>query len=350
MEKIRIGFIGVGNMGQAAHLRNYVLLKDCEVVALAEPRDDTAGLVARRYGVPKVYRDHIEMLEKEKPDGVVACQQFAHHAALLPDIYPRVRHVFTEKPLCVCPEAGERLAKMAAGHGCVHMVGYNKRSDAAVAFARERIGEWKSSGRLGRMRYVRIVMPPGDWIAGGMAGVLNAGDKRPSVPAEQPPADLDEKTAKEYVAFVNYYIHQVNLLRYLLGEPYRVAYADRSGVLLVAESASGVAASIEMAPYRTSVEWQEEALVAFEKGYVKLRLFAPLTINRAGEVETYEDPGDGVTPMRSQPALPWEDSMRRQAANFAKVCRGEIGPPCDAAEAVEDLKIAREYIRMRWGK
>ncbi|MCX7806284.1 MAG: Gfo/Idh/MocA family oxidoreductase, partial [Planctomycetota bacterium] len=323
---------------------------DCEVVALAELRAATAELVARRYGVPKVYRDHREMLEKEKLDGVVASQPFAHHAALLPDIYPRVRHVFTEKPLCVCPDTGERLAKMAAGHGCVHMVGYHKRSDAAANFAREKIVELKNSGRLGQMRYVRVVMPPGDWIAGGMAWVLNAGDKRPPAPGEQPPADLDEKMAKEYVAFVNYYIHQVNLLRYLLGEPYRVAYADRSGVLLVAESASGITASIEMAPYRTTVEWEEEAMVAFEKGYIRLRLFAPLTVNRAGEVEVYEDPGDGAVPMRSAPALPWEDAMRRQAANFVRVCRGEIEPPCAAAEAVEDLKVAREYIRARWGK
>jgi hypothetical protein len=38
------------------------------------------------------------------------------------------------------------------------------------------------------------------------------------------------------------------------------------------------------------------------------------------------------------------------AINFVKVCRGEMAPPCAAAEAVEDLKIARDYIRMWKGK
>ena len=37
-KKPRIGFVGVGNMGQAAHLRNYATLPDCEVAALAELR------------------------------------------------------------------------------------------------------------------------------------------------------------------------------------------------------------------------------------------------------------------------------------------------------------------------
>jgi hypothetical protein len=41
--------------------------------------------------------------------------------------------------------------------------------------------------------------------------------------------------------------------------------------------------------------------------------------------------------------------MRQQAINFVKVCKGEMPPPCDAAEAVQDLVVAREYIRMRSG-
>ena len=62
MSKVRIGFVGVGAMGQMAHLRNYVDLDDCEVVAIAELRAETARLVARRYGIEKVYPSHGAML------------------------------------------------------------------------------------------------------------------------------------------------------------------------------------------------------------------------------------------------------------------------------------------------
>ena len=37
--KVKIGFVGVGGMGQCAHLRNYVTVPECEVVALAELRE-----------------------------------------------------------------------------------------------------------------------------------------------------------------------------------------------------------------------------------------------------------------------------------------------------------------------
>ena len=347
MDKVRIGFVGVGGMGQMAHLQNYVNVEDCEVVALAEICPRLAEAVARRYGIPKVYPDHKAMLAAEKLDGVVASQPFTRHAVLLPEIYPAVRHVFTEKPLALSVEAGEKLAAAAAEAGCVHMVGYHKRSDPATMYARKLIDELKASGELGALRYVRIVMPAGDWVAEGFTGLIRTDEKAEGLAWEPPPAGMDEATAKEYGSFVNYYIHQVNLMRHLLGEPYRVTYAERSGVLLAVAGESGVAGAIEMTPYRTTVAWEETALVAFEKGYVHLRLFAPLTMHRAGEVEVHRDPGGGAVPERTAPSLPWVHAMRQQAINFVQVCQGAAAPPCDAAEAVEDLKMARDYVRMR---
>lgn len=361
-KKVRIGFVGVGGMGQRAHLRNYLTIEGCEVVALAEVREKTGQLVGTRMGIPKVYSNHLEMLAAEKLDGIVASQQFDVHATLLPDIYGKVKHVFTEKPLAVGVKAGEMLAGLASKTGTVHMVGYHKRSDPATEYALKVINGWKQSGEMGKLRYVRILMPAGDWTANGLIGILNAGDQpTQAIPRESAsmtdlpgakdgsPAWHWEGLAQAYVGFVNYYIHQVNYMRYMLGEPYQVTFADKSGVLLAVESKSGVTGTIEMTPYRTTLDWEESILVAFEKGYLKIELPAPTTINRAGRVEVFSDPDNG-TPMRTVPTLPWIHAMRQQAINFVKVCRGEMAPPCTAAEAVEDLKIARDYIRMWKGK
>jgi predicted dehydrogenase len=84
--KIRIGFVGVGNMGQMAHLRNFATIDDCEVVALAELRKKTAHAVAARYGVPKVYQNHTDMLAHEKLDGIVCTQPFTRHGLLIPEL------------------------------------------------------------------------------------------------------------------------------------------------------------------------------------------------------------------------------------------------------------------------
>jgi predicted dehydrogenase len=190
-------------------------------------------------------------------------------------------------------------------------------------------------------------MPPGDWIAGGFARNLRADDPhyRDAVAWDGPPAGFTPTQAVDHERFVNYYIHQVNLLRHLLGEPYRLAWADPSGVVLHAHSASGVPAIIEMAPYETSRAWQESAMVCYERGWIRLSLPAPLTLDRAGEVEVYEDRGSGHEPITVRPTLPWCGAMQQQAANFLAFVRGEDTPLCGGAEAREDLLVADAYIR-----
>jgi len=349
-EKVRVGFVGVGMMGQCAHLRNYVTIPECEVVAIAELRPKTAREVAARYGVPKVYADHTEMLANEKLDAIVASQPFNRHGLLVPDLLKAGVPVFTEKPLAASIEVGERIVNAVAESGTWHMVGYHKRSDPATMYARREIDRLKETGELGRMKYVRILMPAGDWIANGFLGHIDAGDPRPDIERDPPASDMDEETFAAYGSFVNYYIHQVNLMRHLLGEPYEVTYAEPTGVLLAGRSESGLPCTIEMSPYSTTADWQEHALVYFERGWVRIGLPAPLASNRPGTVTLYRDPGDGATPETVVPQLPWVHAMRQQAINFIVAVRGEAKPPCEAAEALDDLEVARQYIRLRTGK
>ena len=344
--KIRLGIIGVGKMGQAAHLPNFLALDTCDVVALAEVRRETGKLVASRHGIGRIYEDHRAMLDAEQLDGVVAIQPFSRHAFLLPDIYPRVKYVFTEKPLAVSVAAGEKLVAAADAAGCTHLLGYHKRSDPATMRARQIMTAWQESGEVGRLRYIRITMPPGDYRAGGgKSGVLDAGDAPPDLEMESTPADMDAATAERYLEFLNYFCHQLDLLRHLLDEPYDLAYADPAGVVFAARSASGVPAVIELAPYQTTHGWHETALIAFEHGYLRLSLPAPLVIYRAGRLEVYRDPGDGVPPEKTFPVLPSLHAMRQQAVHVVEAMRGCATPVPTASEGLEDLRMADRYVR-----
>jgi predicted dehydrogenase len=353
MSKIKIGFIGVGVMGQMAHLRNYVTIPDCEVVAIAELREEQGKKVAARYGIPNVYTDYREMLKKHSLDGIVAIHPFNRHGVLLPEIFEAKVPVLTEKPIASTIEAGEKIIQALEKNGIWQMLGYHKRSDPATMFAVDEIQRLKQTGELGKMKYVRIVMSGGDWIRNGFLGVINTPSEETSAkPLEvEPPAkDMDDKTFKEYVSFINVYVHQINLLRYLLGEAYSVIYADPTGVLLVARSESGIPATIEMTPYNTTVDWQESAMVCFDQGYIKLQLPAPLTINQPGRVEILRDNREDAKPQTIIPQLPWTDAMRQQAINFVRAIKGEIKPPCEARESILDLKVAKEYLRLKLGK
>jgi len=348
--KVRIGFVGAGFMGQLAHIRSYALLREeCELVALAEPRQRTAELVAARYGIGRVYRDHHELLESEKLDGIVAAQRFTHHAALLPELYAHVPHLFTEKPLALGAATGDRLAHLAGESGCVHMLGYQRRSDPATVEAKRTIDSWRESGDMGGLRYLRICYSDGDWTANAHAGLIDVGEDPAPFPAEEPPPELaaDEEALWALSTGVDELVHPLNLVRHFLGERYRLVFVHVSGRLYAFESESDVQVTIEVTPYRLRVGFDEELLVAFERGYVRLRPAPSLAVNRAGRLQVYRDVGGGSVPERVAPQLPWVDPMQAQAANFLRVCRGEIPPLTDAAEAAEDLHLVADMVRAR---
>jgi predicted dehydrogenase len=333
-------------MGQMAHLRNYTTIPDCDVVAVAELRVKTGRTVARRYGIPNYYRNAADMLEQEPLDAVVASQPFTRHGIVLGEVLQAGKPVFIEKPLASSLPVARAIVEAERRSGTFIMVGYHKRSDPATEYARQAIDEILQDESLGSMTYVRILMPAGDWVASGFEDLVREADEMPNLPSDPPDPDMDAPTRDRFIAFVNYYIHQVNLLRHLVGESYRLSFADRSGRLLVGESESGIPCVIEMSPYATTVDWQEEALVCFERGWIRLQLPAPLACNRPGMVTIYRDPEKGRTPTRVSPTLPWIHAMKQQARNFIDAVKGERPPLTTATEALQDLEIARDYIKL----
>jgi predicted dehydrogenase len=349
VSKVRVGFVGTGFMGQLAHLANYVVHKDiCEVVAIAEGRPILEREVATRYGIAEVCGMHTELLKRSDIDAIVCVQPYANNINIVPDILRARKPVFTEKPIAVAPETGQAMADLAREMNTLYMVGYHKRSDPAMEYAKALVVEWQQTGQWGKMRYVRASMPPGDWVAGAGAWHIPQAEAWPSAsPFEAMPGYFAPDVAAEFDAFVNYYIHQVNALRFLMGEPYTVTYAEPSGTLMGVESASGVAGMLEMAAYSTSVGWQESYLVCFEKGFIRVDLPSPLASLQPGKVTVQKDLGGQL--VTESPVLPPVHAMRNQARNFILAVKGERPAPCEAGEAVQDLLVAKEYIRLKRG-
>jgi predicted dehydrogenase len=336
--QVRLGFVGGGFMGQLAHIRNYAALPYCELVALADPRSESASAVAKRYGIEHVYSNVDEMLGREELDGVVATVMFDRHADLLPSIYGRVPFVFTEKPLADSSAAGRELAAAAETSGTVHMLGYHKRCDPAVSETRDLIRSWKTSELHGDLRYIRVTVAGGDWIAGAGMYYIDRGEPKPPFPVS------DSEPRRTYVEFVNFFIHQVNLLRYLLGEDYSIEFADPAGRVLCVRSASGVTCVIELRPFDLLKSWHESVLVAFERATITLSLPAPLATT-PGEVEIRSDEPRHVREHLQFGPTP---AMLEQARAFASVCTGDRNPPCDIRDALRDLELADEYVARRF--
>jgi len=184
-------------------------------------------------------------------------------------------------------------------------------------------------------------MPPGDYRKDADLPFMT--DEPPGpVPPERPETDIDDEKRNRMIWFVNYYIHQVNLMRYLMGEDYSLTSAGKH--YLSCESVSGINGILEIEPYNTSIDWQEHALVCFEKGWIRIDLTAPLATQLSSSVSVYRDRGkksELTTPMLLNIC-----AMRNQAKNFLLALNSIQPAPCISEEAVRDLQIAEDYIEM----
>ena len=318
MNTTRIALIGVGNMGQAAHLQNYTSLPDCEVVAIAESRPMHGKRVASRYGIDQVFTDHKSMMRAvgESIDGIVACQPYQYHRHLLPELLSYRKPLLIEKPIAASVIGGRELAHHIQQSRTPVYIGYHKRSDPAVSVARDYLTQWSTQKSGESIRYIRICMPPGDWIANGHSHTLSSD--------ESPPHQTFEHQADEtFDELVNYYIHQINLMQYLMGDTFQIVGCDAAGITMTAQSSSGVVGIIEMAPWQTHGTWQEHALIACNNAWLRIDFPAPLAKNRCGQLTCYDGTNKQQNPTLFEPQLPWVDAMRQQADNFCRAIRGE---------------------------
>jgi predicted dehydrogenase len=345
-KKIRLGFVGAGKQAQTAHLRYYSTLPDCELVAIADVDTELAGKVAQRFGIGRVESSHTALIEKGGVDACVAVLPgIPSSEGVVTDFLKAGIPLLTEKPLASSPEAAARIAAVARETGSFLRVGFHKRSDPATLAAVREIRRFQASGELGKLTYVRIhVCLSGDWIAGGHFDGIRGNAAFPAT--KFPEGDfpgMNEKARGLFGMFSGGNGHQFDWMRHLWNESFQVVEADPSQVLLVVRSASGIPGVFEFTPYHSTRDWIENAMVCFEKGYVKVELPPPLSINRPGSVEVFRNGAPEETATRITHVLPFEGAMKRQAELFLAAVRGEKNDLCDAGQALESVEIAREF-------
>ncbi len=332
---IRLGFVGAGTMGQLAHLANYVGLPGVSLVALAEGRRELAAQVAARYGVAEVCENHRQLCERDDLDAVVAIAHFGLNYGLASDLLATGKHVLTEKSLSIRTTAADALVAAAARAQRVYQVAYMKRCDPGVRLARDTIAAWRAGGELGPLQLARIWCCEGDWLW-HIESPLRSAEPVPAYAAapEPPQTGEDDASLGWVVSWLNYYSHQTNLLRYLLGEDYQVAYHDAwsGGDVVVAHSESGVRALLEFHKFRVS-GWDEGFELVFRQGTVRGRLAAPMARQRAAVIEIERHDGRGGV---EQPYVPPVWAMRAQAEAFVAAVRGGecLSPASEAAKEV----------------
>lgn len=296
---VRLGYVGCGFMAQNVHLPNFASLPECELVALAELRPKLGELVAERFGIPRVYRSHLELAENPEIDAVAVSGPQDLQGDVAADLLRAGKHVFMEKPMAVSVAQAERMLAAGEEGNARLTVAYMKRYDPGNELARATIAQWRESGERGRALYARGHCFGGNWVAGLDLSTTIATDEPVDRPWDAPdfrfgnlPDWMPEERGIGYVSYLENWSHNVNLLRYLLGveDVPEVAAVDldqdgKTGVVVL--KFGDVRAVIESA-WTQHHHWDDHTQVYFDQGWVRVEAPPFFVKPSQSKVEIYE--------------------------------------------------------------
>jgi predicted dehydrogenase len=352
-DRIRLGFIGLGNRGDQV-LDAFLEHRDAEVVAVCDLYQPYLDFAAQKIDAkPKQFKDYRRLLELKEVDAVVICTPDHWHALQTIHACQAGKDVYVEKPLSLCLVEGRKMVEAARAHRRVVQVGINRRS---IPFCRQ-AAEFVRGGGLGKITVARAFHIQNEWPKG--IG---------SPPNEAPPPDLDweawlgpapkvpynkNRTFYRFRWFyhysggqlTNFGVHYMDFIQWALGLQAPLAVTAMGGKFALEDNRE--------IPDTLEVLWQYPGgiLVTFSQFNASA---APAGV-RAGEIEIrgtkgtlylqsngYEVVPDALTPNEFPARTPIDRAYERQYRAGAKPV---IEPKKVAGQSISDTAMhARNFL------
>ena len=290
---IRMAYVGCGFVAQRIHIPNLSMLPGCDLLALAEVREDLGKRVAARYGIPKVYRSHEEVALDPDIDAVGVSAPYTLQGRIAEDLLKGGKHVFMEKPMAVSVGRAESIVR-AAGQGKARlMVGYMKRYDSGNVLLKKHIDAWSQTGEAGKILFARNHGFGGNWIYGQDPNVpFETSDIDPPAAPNECPDWLPDNWHGPYLGYLQQWTHNLNLLRFFLGDSggmtkvVSVDLNDDGMTGIVVLKIRGVRAVVESA-YTKFHGWEEHTQIYFEGGWLRTKAPPLMQKEEPATVEIY---------------------------------------------------------------
>jgi len=348
-EPLRIGVVGLGAVAQAVHLP--LLAKNPELfrtTALCDLSPSTSARLADRLGHEvRQFRSGPDLLDGGELDAI-AILTSGSHGELAAAAARAGLAVFCEKPLAYTLAEVDALSELEPRL----MLGYMKLYDPAVERARELLADRPAP----RAVDVSVLHPPDE------PQLAHAG--LPPRPTDVDRAVLDELSSADAAvleralgavpaeisalysgAILGSIVHDLAVIRYLVGGPLTVEFADawEHSVAIDARLPGGGLVSIRWHYLENYPAYREEVRVHDEDGTVALAFPAPYLLH-APTVLTVVDP-DGEGERRSE----WRstaEAFERQWVAFADFVRSGTAPRAGIAEGREDIVVCQAATAM----
>ena len=119
--RVKVGIIGSQFQADIHAASFQIMPQEAEVVAIASPTAGHAEELARRYGIPGVFRDYREMLREPEIEMVTIAAPNYLHAQMTLDAARAGKHVVCEKPLCMTLEEADEMIDTCTRQGVLLM-------------------------------------------------------------------------------------------------------------------------------------------------------------------------------------------------------------------------------------
>ncbi len=227
-ERVRMGYIGVGNRGDQVH-EAFLEHGDQQTVAVCDLREDYMDFAVKKSrATPKKYSDYHALLDDKDVDAVVVATPDHWHALMFIDSCNAGKDVYVEKPLSLTVVEGRKMVEAAERTRRVSQVGTQRRSTASLKEA----AEFVRSGGIGHVTVAKSWQIGNEWPN----GIGHPPDGDPPDPKQwdqwlgpAPKVPFNEnRTFYKFRWFYNYSggqltnfgVHNIDMIRWCLGVEY----------------------------------------------------------------------------------------------------------------------------------
>lgn len=201
MDKVRIGIIGVGNMG-SAHAQNIIdgKIPELTLCAVADRLDTRRGWAAEKLpDSVEIFTEGDQLIASGKCDAVLIAVPHYQHPVLAQQAFKAGLHVMCEKPAGVYTQQVREMNAAAEISGKVFAMMFNQRTNSLY----RKMHELVAGGELGSVKRVNWIIT--DWYRTQI--YYDSGDWRATWNGEGGGVLLNQSP------------HQLDLLQWICGMP-----------------------------------------------------------------------------------------------------------------------------------
>ena len=230
MEKVRLGIIGVGNMG-SSHIKNALkgMMPEIEITAVADIKPDRLEWAKEQLPEVKTFDNASALMDSGEVDAILIATPHYDHPVLAVEGLEKGLHVMSEKPAGVFTKKVREMNAAADKSDKVFGIMFNQRTNCLYRKAHELV----HSGKYGEMKRVTWIIT--DWYR--TQAYYNSGGWRATWSGEGGGVLLNQCP------------HQLDLWQWICGMPEKITAVCHEGkwhdieveddVMIYAEYANG---------------------------------------------------------------------------------------------------------------